>query len=251
MMQRYNFIVLMLIFLSGCKEKKLLQELDQYQTNEVISVLQQHNIRAEKIDNGKKGFSVTVAESDFGAAVYWVNVYELPPRPRVEIAQMFPADTLVSSPRAEKARLLSAIEQRLEQSLQTLPGVISARVHISYDIDAGESGRPSEPVHMSALAVYERNISLGLQISDIKRFLKNSFADVDYDNISVILSERSESDFRVSDVPPGEQNINTGMWLLMITLLGGGGVMLVFLLHRNAANLTKLSLRKNKEQKNE
>ncbi|MGS9164624.1 EscJ/YscJ/HrcJ family type III secretion inner membrane ring protein, partial [Salmonella enterica subsp. enterica serovar Infantis] len=80
--------------------------------------------------------------------------------PRVEIAQLFPADSLVSSPRAEKARLYSASEQRLEQSLQTMEGVLSARVQISYDIDAGEKGRPPNPVHLSALAVYERGSPL-------------------------------------------------------------------------------------------
>ncbi|MGS9184060.1 EscJ/YscJ/HrcJ family type III secretion inner membrane ring protein, partial [Salmonella enterica subsp. enterica serovar Infantis] len=80
----------------------------------------------------------------------------LPPRPRVEIAQMFPADARVSSPRAEKARLEAAIEQRLEQSLQTMEGVLSARVHSRYEIAAGENGRPPKPVHLSALAGYER-----------------------------------------------------------------------------------------------
>ncbi len=179
MIRRYLYTFLLVMTLAGCKDKDLLKGLDQEQANEVIAVLQMHNIEANKIDSGKLGYSITVAEPDFTAAVYWIKTYQLPPRPRVEIAQMFPADSLVSSPRAEKARLYSAIEQRLEQSLQTMEGVLSARVHISYDIDAGENGRPPKPVHLSALAVYERGSPLAHQISDIKRFLKNSFADVD------------------------------------------------------------------------
>ncbi|WNI88043.1 EscJ/YscJ/HrcJ family type III secretion inner membrane ring protein [Citrobacter portucalensis] len=224
MITRCIYVLLITILLSACKEKKLLKELDQYQVNKVISVLQQHNINAGKIDDGKKGYSISVSESDFAAAVYWINVYELPPRPRVEIAQMFPADSLVSSPRAEKARLYSAIEQRLEQSLLTLQGIVSSRVHISYDIDSGENGRPSKPVHLSALAVYERSTPLGLQISDIKRFLKNSFADVEYDNISVILSERSEGEFRISNIQNQERNISYVFWLLTVLLIIPGAV---------------------------
>lgn len=54
---------------------------------------------------------------------------------------MFPADALVSSPRAEKARLYSAIEQRLEQSLKIMDGIVSSRVHVSYDVDTGDSGK--------------------------------------------------------------------------------------------------------------
>ncbi|ECZ6314562.1 EscJ/YscJ/HrcJ family type III secretion inner membrane ring protein [Salmonella enterica] len=243
MILRYLSFLLVLICLSGCKEKNLLQELDQYQANEVISVLQQHNIRADKIDNGKKGFSVTVAEPDFTAAVYWVKVYELPPRPRVEIAQMFPADALVSSPRAEKARLCSAIEQRLEQSLQTLPGIISARVHLSYDIDAGESGRPPVPVHLSALAVYERGTPLGLQISDIKRFLKNSFANVEYDNISVILSERREDEFRVSGPRPGRQDVSAGVLAVVAASVAAVGVAVWLLCRQGILPLTRRPFR--------
>ena len=96
---------------------------------------------------------------------------------------MFPADALVSSPRAEKARLYSAIEQRLEQSLKIMDGIISSRVHVSYDVDNGDSGKTTLPIHISVLAVYE---------NDIKRFIVNSSASVQYENISVVLSKRRD-----------------------------------------------------------
>ncbi|ECF6064903.1 type III secretion system inner membrane ring lipoprotein PrgK [Salmonella enterica subsp. diarizonae] len=218
MIRRYLYTFLLVVTLAGCKDKDLLKGLDQEQANEVIAVLQMHNIEANKIDSGKLGYGITVAEPDFTAAVYWIKTYQLPPRPRVEIAQMFPADSLVSSPRAEKARLYSAIEQRLEQSLQTMEGVLSARVHISYDIDAGENGRPPKPVHLSALAVYERGSPLAHQISDIKRFLKNSFSDVDYDNISVVLSERSDAQLQAPGTPVKRNSFATS-WIGLIILL--------------------------------
>lgn len=236
---------LIVLFLNGCKEKNLFKGLDQYQANEVIAVLQKHNIQADKVDNGKSGYSISISEPDFTAAIYWVKVYELPPRPRMEIAQMFPSDSLVSSPRAEKARLYSAIEQRLEQSLQTLEGIISARVHISYDIDSGESGKSEKPVHLSALAVYERNTPLGLQIGDIKRFLKNSFADVEYDNISVVLSERSDAQLQapVSIIKPQGFNF---LWIILfvsvIALIVGS---VLFLKRKNDFTFIKAKDKKN------
>ncbi|UTH74117.1 EscJ/YscJ/HrcJ family type III secretion inner membrane ring protein [Chromobacterium sp. IIBBL 290-4] len=181
------------LLLCACQQKELLKSLDQQQANEVIAVLQRHNIEADKQDKGKGGYSIVVAPPDFAAAVDWLKTYNLPSRPRMEVSQMFPADALVSSPRAEKARLYSAIEQRLEQSLQTLGGVLSARVHISYDLEAGEDGRPAPPVHISVLAIYDRDADPAPMINDIKRFLKNSFAEVEYDNISVVLSRRDEA----------------------------------------------------------
>lgn len=184
-------VPLLVLALSACKDEPLLKGLDQTQSNEVIATLQRNNIDASKADKGKSGYSISVKKADIPAAVDLLKIHALPSRPRMEISQLFPSDALVSSPRAEKARLYSAIEQRLEQSLQTMEGVLSARIHVSYDIDTGENGRPAGPMHLSALVNYQNETDPSLLISDIKRFLKNSFNQVEYDNISVVLSRQT------------------------------------------------------------
>jgi type III secretion system YscJ/HrcJ family lipoprotein len=187
---RWLLAALMVLLLAACQQQDLLKGLKQQQANEVIAVMQRHNIATEKIDRGKPGFSVQVGNADFAAAVDILKVYDLPSRARMEIAEMFPADALVSSPRAEKARMYSAIEQRLEQSLQIMEGITTARVHVSYDLEAGE-GAAIRPMHMSALLVYEQDLVPAVLIGQVKRFLKNSFPGIEYDNISVVLSRRS------------------------------------------------------------
>lgn len=188
---RWSAGVLLVLLLAACRQQDLLKDLNQTQANEVIAVMQRHNIAADKLDRGKTGYSIQVGQSDFVGAVDVLRIYDLPSRPRMEIAQMFPADALVSSPRAEKARLYSGIEQRLEQSLQVMPGIVSARVHVSYDIDAGEGTTAARPMHLSALAVYDQETVPAVLIGQIKRFLKNSFPGIEYDHISVLLSQRS------------------------------------------------------------
>ena len=111
------------LLLAAC-EQELLKGLDQRQANEVLAVLQQSNIPAKKQDMGKTGYTIQVDQTDFARAVELLKTHELPSKPRVEISEMFPADSLATSPRAEKARLYSAIEQRLEQSLLVLPSVV-------------------------------------------------------------------------------------------------------------------------------
>jgi type III secretion system YscJ/HrcJ family lipoprotein len=187
---RWLVAALMVLLLAACQQQDLLKGLNQQQANEVIAVMQRHNIATDKIDRGKPGFSVQVGNADFAAAVDILKVYDLPSRARMEIAEMFPADALVSSPRAEKARLYSAIEQRLEQSLQVMEGITAARVHVSYDLEAGE-GTAVRPMHMAALVVYEQDLVPAVLIGQVKRFLKNSFPGIEYDNISVVLSRRS------------------------------------------------------------
>jgi type III secretion system YscJ/HrcJ family lipoprotein len=200
-MKRWIFAALMVLFLAACQQQDLLKGLNQQQANEVIAVMQRHNIATEKTDRGKPGFSVRVDAADFAAAVDILRVYNLPSRARMEIAEMFPADALVSSPRAEKARLYSAIEQRLEQSLQVMEGIVAARVHLSYDIEAGE-GTAARPMHMSALAVYEQDLVPAVLIGQVKRFLKNSFPGIEYDNISVVLSKRSALQHAQPNIAP-------------------------------------------------
>ncbi len=221
-------VPLLILVLTACKDEPLLKGLDQQQANEIIATLQRNNIDAAKSDKGKTGYSVNVKKADIPAAVDLLKVHALPSRPRMEIAQLFPSDSLVSSPRAEKARLYSAIEQRLEQSLHTMEGVLSARVHVSYDIDSGETGRAAAPVHLSALVNYQSDADPTLLISDIKRFLKNSFNQVEYDNISVVLSKQTAlqhqapMDNRAGE-PGGFNNLMSmaGGVLLLIVLAGG------------------------------
>ncbi|HCQ1782315.1 TPA: EscJ/YscJ/HrcJ family type III secretion inner membrane ring protein, partial [Escherichia coli] len=117
---KYISLLLFILLLCGCKQQELLNHLDQQQANDVLAVLQRHNINAEKKDQGKTGFSIFVEPTDFASAVDWLKIYNLPGKPDIQISQMFPANALVSSPRAEKARLYSAIEQRLEQSLKIM-----------------------------------------------------------------------------------------------------------------------------------
>ena len=210
-------LMLLCLVLSGCRQPNLLEGLDQQQANEVLSVLQRNNIAAVKVDAGKSGYAVKIDQVDFSAAVDLLNLYSLPSRPRLQVAQMFPADSLVASPRAEKARLYSALEQRIEQSLGVLEGVVSARVHVSYDLEAGEGGRKKPPVHLSAVAIHELDVDPQLLITDIKRFLKNSFAAVEYENISVVLSKRSPTQHVAPSVAATQGHSHWIWWLSAVS----------------------------------
>lgn len=57
---KYISLLLFILLLCGCKQQELLNHLDQQQANDVLAVLQRHNINAEKKDQGKTGFSIFV-----------------------------------------------------------------------------------------------------------------------------------------------------------------------------------------------
>lgn len=227
-MKLSNLILAALIFLlGGCKEQELVTGIDQSQANEIIALLQRNNIPALKKAEPKQGYRIMVDSVDFPVAVDLMHSRGLPSRPRVEIAQMFPADSLISSPLAEQARLNSAIEQRLEQSLLTHNGVVSARLHVSYDINQqGENDSSSTP-RISALVRYRCDeVDETVLIGEIKRFLLNSFYKADYDKISVILSPQED----VEHVTPQSQqqqgssftSVLLGVMVLLIALAAAG-----------------------------
>lgn len=55
-MIRYKgFILFLLLMLIGCEQREeLISNLSQRQANEIISVLERHNITARKVDGGKQ-----------------------------------------------------------------------------------------------------------------------------------------------------------------------------------------------------
>ncbi|MCU5773750.1 type III secretion inner membrane ring lipoprotein SctJ [Erwiniaceae bacterium BAC15a-03b] len=199
-MRMIKGVLLTLIFIiTGCKEDALLNGLNQNQANEVVALLLKNNIDASKINIDKSGYSVYVARRDFSTAVDLITIYNFPSKPRVEIAEMFPADALISSPRAEVARIYSAIEQRLEQTLNQIKGIVSSRVHVSYDISNVDAEKKGRPVHISVLLRYDSAyIASENLIFDATRLVKNSFSNVEYDNISVVMTPAPE----VWQLPP-------------------------------------------------
>lgn len=219
-------LILMILLLTGCEQQDLLNDLDQKQANEVLAVLQRQNIYAEKFKEAKNTYTILVDERDFPAAVDWLKIYHLPARPDINVSELFPADSLVSSPRAEKARLYSAIEQRLEQTLRTMDGILSARVHVSYDIEAGEGGKEAAPVHLAVLAIYDRYDNAQNKVNEIKRFLVNTFSEAKYENISVILTKGSEIQqyaptAKVQQNNWSQEKLLAGVIIIMLFLSGG------------------------------
>ena len=93
---------------------------------------------------------------------------------------------MVSSPQAEKARLISAIEQRLEQSLLTIETIIDARVHISYPISPSERIIP--PPHASVLIFYEDSVIDAEQLGeDVRAFIHNIFSNCGRESVIFFL----------------------------------------------------------------
>jgi type III secretion protein J len=83
-------------------------------------------------------------------------------------------------------RAFSLQEQRLEQSLRMIAQVVNARVHVSYLAFNNDSSR-TPTGHVGVMITYKGEVDDNLFISQIKSLIKNSFDDVRYENISIVL----------------------------------------------------------------
>lgn len=168
-----------------------------------------------------------------GVAIQILEEYQLPTLSRIEVTQLFPSDALVSSPQAEKARLISAIEQRLEQSLLTIDHIIDARVHVSYPISPTERIIPTP--HASALVFYEEGMLDNDQLSeDVRAFIHNAFNDMNEDNITVLLYPRNINKFNIinNQLYQNSSDSFLSSWLFLSLLLMVIAIIITVLLIR-------------------
>lgn len=236
MKMRYLLLALLCCLfplLSGCKDQSLLTNLDQRQATEIQAVLQKHQITSTRKALGKGLFDISVKKEDMGVAIQILEEYQLPTLSRIEVTQLFPSDALVSSPQAEKARLISAIEQRLEQSLLTIDHIIDARVHVSYPISPTERIIPTP--HASALVFYEEGMLDNDQLSeDVRAFIHNAFNDMSEDNITVLLYPRNINKFNIinNQLYQNSSDSFLSSWLFLSLLLMVIAIIITVLLIR-------------------
>ncbi|CCG87059.1 type III secretion system inner membrane ring lipoprotein SctJ [Erwinia piriflorinigrans] len=210
------FITIMTFMLSACDNEMLLENLTQEQANQVLTILHQHNIPANKNGTLKSGYTIRVDEKENTAALSIINQYQLPWSADVQIGQAFPDSALIASPNAERVRILSLIEQRLEQSLRTIAQVVSARVHISYPSFKSEVVNKTLTNHVGILISYNGDIDQSLFIPRVKSLIKNSLDDIKYENISVVLFDTPPIQY----TPPIKisHSLST-QWLISLTAI--------------------------------
>lgn len=211
-----GLVPVLVLALAGCAYTPLLENLDERQANEVVAVLLHNNIGAEKRNVGKAGYVVDVDADDLAESIDLMQYHSLPSTPRGQVGQAFPADALVSTPLAERARLISAVELRLEESLLQIQGVRSTRVHLNYDVNLGGDGRRPDgrKMHVAAVIGHDADADAEVLLQSIKRFLRNTFDGIDYDNVSVILTPVKGP--RVLAVTKGETSLPPLGWLALV-----------------------------------
>ena len=126
---RAVFAAIVVLLLAAC-ETELYTGLSEREANEIVAVLMNAGIPAEKTFDRDDTLSVVVDQDRFAEAVSILNARGLPRQTFDSIGDIFEKEGLISSPTEERARFIYALSQELSRTVAEIDGVLSARIHV-------------------------------------------------------------------------------------------------------------------------
>ncbi|MDB4971414.1 MAG: Type secretion bridge between inner and outerrane lipoprotein [Myxococcales bacterium] len=178
--------VLVVLSLAGCGVE-LEHNLDERQANEVASVLENAGIGADKAveDGNANAYKIVVARGEAGRAFSLLEARDLPKRSLRGLSDTFAGGSLLPSPVEDRARYGAALAVELERSLEEIPGVVSARVHLALP--------PEEPLvgdaahaRPTASVLLKTTQKLALADADIKRLVAGAVTGLQSSDVGVV-----------------------------------------------------------------
>jgi len=209
-----------LIIATSCS-RPVQHGLDERQANEVLSVLVERGLDAEKVvEPGRKPtWSVEVPRAQSTDAVRILSELGLP-RPRAEgIQDVFDSGGMVPSPVEEQARLQHAREGELSRTLESVPGVLWARVHLVLP-PPPRPGTLASPAKASAFLRVQPGTSerIGRMKDELRALIAGGVENLDPGQVTLVVSEVS------STVPARPDPLPSAGWQPLRVAVAGLGV---------------------------
>lgn len=144
-------LLLALALVSTACSVDVLHGLREPEANRIVATLNAHGIAATKrIDNAETGtFAVRVAQGSSTRAWAILDEYKLPKETKRGFKDVFGKSSLVVTPMEEQALYVEALQGELAHTLESIEGVIDARVHLvmpERDLAGQMIGKPKASV---------------------------------------------------------------------------------------------------------
>ncbi|WP_020560395.1 type III secretion system inner membrane ring lipoprotein SctJ [Thiofilum flexile] len=181
-------LLLSIFLLAGCKVQ-LHSQLNEIDANNMMAILLENDIGAEKIADLKNGtYTLNVDDSKIPQAVALLREHGYPREKVASMQELFKKDGLISSPLEERARYIYALSQSVQETLSQIDGVLVARVHVVLPEDATvTNNNPVTPSSASVFIKYHPSFELESMKSEIKLIVEKSIQGLSYDKVSVVM----------------------------------------------------------------
>lgn len=208
--------------LAGCGEQELYGGLSERQANEMVSVLRQAGIEADKAGREAGSFAVTAPKDRFARAIATLNASGYPRDGFDSLGQVFKKEGFVSSPLEERARLNYALSQEIANTLHSIDGVVVARVHLAVPEKDPLADKPP-PASASVFIKHRPQVDMSGRLGQIKALVVNSIEGLPYDNVTVALFPAEPGPLRAA-APEGLAGWaadGRSSWAVLAGVLGG------------------------------
>lgn len=205
-------ILIVCAWMVGCAQVPVLQGVAEVEANRAVAALDQAGIAARKEadEGGGTGgpqFRVVVGAEEVARSVTVLHGHGLPRREEPGFSESFGAQpSLVQSASEERARSAQSIAGELARTIESLDGVLDARVHVALPsvddrpLDGRDPPRPTA-------SVLVRHIGARSPIDEgaLRRLIAGSVVTMRPDDVSVVLISRpppTAGEARLSYVGP-------------------------------------------------
>jgi type III secretion protein J len=121
--------IVIALTVAGC-QTEIYRGLSQRDANEMIAVLAREGIPAKRELSDGANYRITVAEEHLAPAVEALRRAGLPRETFRSLGEIFPGAGLVVTPYEQRVRMMYALNQEIAQTVNSIAGVTSARVHV-------------------------------------------------------------------------------------------------------------------------
>jgi len=174
------------VSLAACGQEELYSGLTEREANEMLAVVESAGISASKASKDGEAWTLRTDKSEFPEAVALLQARGYPRERYETLGQVFKKSGFVSSPLEERARLVYGLSQELSQTVSSIDGVVSARVHLAMP-QADPLSEEQKPSSASVFIKHDPQVDLSSRVGPIKALVVNSIEGLPYDRVTVVL----------------------------------------------------------------
>ncbi|MBI5479206.1 MAG: secretion protein [Deltaproteobacteria bacterium] len=174
----------------GCSGVDLQSGLEEKQANLAMVALDHAGIAAEKVreEGGRvPTYRLRVPSADAAQALKVLRSQELPRETPKGVLEVLGQPSLIPTATQERALHVSALGGELARTLETIDGVLAARVHLSLPDDNPLREAERRP-HPSASVLIKARAGAPLAEDDVKRLVAGSIDGLDPAKVSVVVT---------------------------------------------------------------
>ena len=194
-----SLLLCLAAFFYGCGGTELQHGLTEDQANEILVVLQQNGVSAEKLLEAGEHPTWAITVPSKMAAKSWkvMKDHDLPRPAQQGFSETFGKGSLIPTATEEKALYINALCNELERTIESIDGVITARVHVvlpEEQLVPEETLAENRP-KAAVLVKYRLNSNGEIPYREdaIKSLVANSIQKLDPKDVVVVGNEITEA----------------------------------------------------------